>query len=520
MRSMKQTTMLKKSLIFSALIALALSPLLPSVRADEGQWTDLTSEASWDYSSYQVARLASVSTMQGPFKLGGVVYFTQPAQSCQAGICDKIDVTIVQNNQRFTLKDVNDSLTQTGAPLALGDRFIYRTPADKDHWFTVSQYDPQTRQSTQLTQPSKYADELSVTSLAVDQHRIYTSMLHTDKETSAIESKLSVFDTELGVERRDFTFMLKTPWQKILDVQEDLVLAEFHFDDASKQLVVVNERTKQVTAVPGSWGESHESIVGAHLLSNGAVGYFKNYRMFTYQMGDAQSVEPGGALLNWSMDVNNAYQISHNRMAWLSTDDVLYVSDTDGVSNYGSVVNQEFSLTPTGIYCRGAEGYKGYTFDSKVWTKESFLVKDQQNDVQVGTDASKNIWYKNLTSGRVMAVGFGTNPQLTDSGHALFRGTDGRVYEVSFGALLDLQPKQVEIVKSSDASTVYLISNNKIWTVRDMTTLNTWVTSFKEVNSVSPATMAAYKANNEDAGSANFDPGTRMKSSASNRVYV
>ncbi len=512
--------MLKKTLIFGALIAMALSPLLPTVRADAGSWTDLTSEASWDYGSYQVSRLASVSSMQGPFELGGVVYFTQPVQNAKTGVYDKVDVTIVKNNQRLLIKDVNDSITKQGAALALDDRFIYRTPADADHWFTVSEFNPETKVSTQLIQPSKYADELSVMTLAVDNARVYTAMLHTDKDSKAVESKLSVFDSALNAERRDLTFMLTAPYQNILDVQGDNILAEFHFNDGSKQLIVIDQRTQKVTAVPGSWGEAHETLVGAHLMPNSVVEYFKDYRMYTYSVGDKDSVEPGGALLNWSMNVNDAYQISHNRMAWLNPDNILYVSDMDGVSNYGNVLNQEFNLTSNGIYFHGTEGYKGYNFDSKVWTKESFLVKDQNGDVQIGTDSAKNIWYKNSTSGREITVGFGTNPLLTDREHAMFRGNDGKVYEVTLGALLDLLPKQIQAVKASNASTVYLIANNKIWTVRDMATLNTWIKSFKEVTVVSPATMAAYKANNEDAGSANFAPGTRMKSSESNKVYV
>ena len=513
--------MLRKTLIFGALLAIAVSPILPTVRADAGQWKDLISEASWEYDSYQVERLATYANMQGPFELGGVVYFTQPAKSAKGAVTDKVDVTIFKDGQSFLLTDVNDGITEKVWSIAQDDRFVFRTPStDENNWFVVSEFNPVTKLFTELLQPVKTADELSFMTLATDGDRVYTSMLHTDGKTSAVESKLSVHDYASGYNRRDFTFTLSAPWQEILDVREDNVLTEFHFNDGSKQLIIVNERARSVTEIPQSWGEAHESLVAAHFLADGSVQFFKNYRMFTYQLGDEKSVEPGGALLDWSVDIDEAFQVANHRMAWVNPDNILYVSDVNGVSNFGKVVNREYALTSDDIYFRGLDGYTGFNFATRTWTNEVFLVKDQKDDVQIGIDYENNIWYKNTSTNRLLNIGFGNDPLLTERDHAIFRGADNNIYQVTFAASLDIAPSNVEAYKAFGEPTIFLVSNNKIWTVPNESTFYSWFNSFDQVTEVTPATLSVYKDLYENVGTANYAPGTRVKSTANARVYV
>lgn len=513
--------MLKKTLILGALIAIAVSPILPSVHADAGQWKDWIAEASWDYDQYKVERLATVSDMQGPFELGGAVYFTQPAKSCKGIVCDKVDVTVYADGKSYLIADVNDQISQKDWATAQNDRFVFRTPSsDLKNWFTVSEYNPETKAITKLIEPVKGSDELSFLSLATEGSRVYTSMLHTDAKTSAIESKLSVHDSSTGYDRKDFTFTLSAPWQEILDVSGDNVLAEFHFKDASKQLIIVNERARTVTEVPQSWGESHESLVAAHFLADGSVQFFKNYRMFTYTLGDKKSVEPGGAVLNWNVDLEDAYQVANQRMAWINDQDYLYVSDVDGVSNYGKVLNREFALTQDNVYFHGVNGYVGYNFQSHTWSNHVFLVKHEFEDVVIGTDAKNNIWYENTATGRVLNVGFGTDPVLSSRTNGMFRGVDGELYQVTFSSILDLAPKQMQAYKATGNPTIYLVSNNKMWAVPSESVFFSYFQSFDQVQTVSPATLAAYKQLNVDAGTATYASGTRLKSTASARVYL
>ncbi len=513
--------MLKKTLIFTALIAFAISPFLPTVQANVGAWKDNVVEATWDYDLYRVERLSTVSTMEGPFELGGAVYFTEPAKSCKGAICDKVDITIYKDGRSFLIVDANDNISDKAWRTAQDDRFVFRTPsADAKNWFVVSEYNAETKTITKLLEPIKTPDEVSFMTLATDGTRVYTSMLQTDPKTSAIESKLSVHDYASDYNRKDFAFTLLAPWQEILDVYEDNVLAKFHFNDGSQQLVVINERARTVTEVPQSWGEAHETILAAHFLANGNIQFFKNYRMFTYAIGDKNAVEPGGAVLNWSVNLDNAYQVANHRMAWINEDDDLYVSDVGGVMNFGKVVNKEFALTKNAVYFHGLNGYVGFNFDTRSWAKHAFLVTNQKDDVLIGVDDKNNIWYENTSTGRVLNVGFGTSPFLTDRNQALFRGMDAEIYQVSFGAILDLAPKQIQAYKAFNEPTIYLVSNNKIWSVPTPSVFLSWFDSYNKVTGVSSATLSAYKQLYVNAGNANYAPGTKIKSTANARVYV
>ena len=505
------------------MLAVLVSPVLPSAFADNGAWQSAPiAEASWDYDMYRVQRLAFAQPTDGPFAYSGAVFVSQKSQSCVFDACDRVDVSLFKNGNTLTIGNVNDDITSEFWHKAQGDRFVFETSSgNEEEWFTISEYLPETGDVQTRTVLEKKENAIALTTFATHGSRIYSSTIHEDEETSDVETTLALTDYESGFERDDFTYSLTAPWQEIVDVHEDTLLVKFGFDGGFEQLWLIDERARQMEAIPDTWTEPHADIIAPHFRSDGSVAYFRNFRLFTYMQGeDELPQEHGGAFLNWFATPAESIQIVGDRLAYVDSENNLYVSDLERVAPFGKVVNGEFTLTDDAMYLHAASGYKGYNFASKTWEDTTFRVTSVYDDIRVGTDASNNIWYQNLTTGRVLNVGFGVAPVLTDRNHAVWKGTDGNIYQATFSELLDLAPRKVEAFKSFDNPTVYIVSNNKMWRVADEQTYFTWFDSWNEVQSVSSANINVFKDVYGFVAEANFAPGTRIKTTVSPKVYI
>ena len=510
-------TNLKKILLFSLLVTVSVSPLITKVNATDGQWQPTVSSATWEYDLYRVERLSfGGKAVQGPFKQGDGVFVTQQAKSCvKASTCKQVDLTLLKNGSALPVS----SLSSYGAQ---DNRFVYFIPStDKNFWGTVYEYLPETGLIQTLASIERKANELNFEASAVDGSRIYTSILHKEEKTGAVKSKLSMFDYKSTLRFDDFTWNLNVPWQEVADVRNGVVLAKFQFDGGNKQLALVDTATRKVQEIPGTWTEPPGDLVNAHFLSDGSIQYFQNFRLYSFNPTvDTKPKEHGGATLNWFVDAKSAAKVVGDRMAYVSSDNTLYVSDTNGVANFGKALNGRFALSADTISYQSMDGYISYTFSTKNWKNLHYRVTDTFEDISVGIDGKGDIWYENATSGKTVNMGFGSEPMLTDREHAVWKGADGNVYEATFSSLLDLGTASVKAVKALNTNAVYIINGSQMWKIPDPTTYFTWFHSWSEVTTVSPQTLKAYMDKSTFMGDALFAPGTRVKSMADTRVYV
>lgn len=513
---------LKKPLLFALLLAVAVSPLIPFVRANDGQWKSPVAVATWDYDLYRVDRLSFGKTIQGPFEFNDGVFLTEQAASCKyPATCTASDLTFLKDGKTLRVSDVQPRVSSAFWHSAQDGRFVYVVPStDKKSWATVYEYDSQTGTTKTLYTIERKADELNYLASAVDGDRVYSSILHKDKTTSDIKTKLVVYDTKTKYTRDDFTWNLNAPWQEILDVREDVVLAKFGFDGGFTQLILMNEKERTVKDIPGTWTAPDGSLTAAHFLPDGTVQYFQNYRLYTYKPGEEKAMESGGAYLNWFMPAEKAVQFTQDRMAYIDPENTLYVTSASGASSFGKALSGTFTLDADTVYFESLNGPVSYTFSTKTWKNRSFRVTDSYKDILVGVDAKGNIWYENTSSGKLINVGFGSEPVLTDREHAIWKGTDGNIYQVTFSSILDLGQADVEAYKAYDSKTVYLKSGSKMWRVTDATTYFTWFDSWNAVTAVSSPTLKVYLDGSTFMGDAPLAPGTRVKANNSPKVYV
>lgn len=502
---------IKKAFIFVFLLAIALSPIVPNANATDGQWKTSIADATWNYDLYRVERLAFGKTVSGPYKFNQTAFVTE-----------QDSISFLKDDSALRVSNVSKRVSSSFWHSAQDDRFVYLVPStDGKSWGTIYEYFTDTGVIKTLDTIVRKSDDLNYLTSAVDGTRVYSSILHTDAITKNIENKLVVSDYQTGYKFDDFTWTLNAPIQEIVDVKDSLVLTKFQFDGGFKQLLVIDEKARTVTPVPGTWTQPDGDIVGAHFLSDGTIQYFQNYRLYTYKHGvDSVSHESGGAYLNWFVDAEDAIQFVGDRMAYIDSENTLYVTNLQGASNFGKALNGTFNLEKDAIYFESLDGYISYTFSTKTWNNQSFLVTDTYQDVMIGTDDSENIWYKNLKTGKIVNVGFGSNPVLAGREDAYWNGIDGKIYHAVFSPLLDVGDADVQAVKAYGNSTVYIMSGNKMWRVADEVTYFTWFDSWEDVVSVSQQTLKVYTDSHTDMGNALYAPGTRVKAVSDPRVYV
>ncbi|MBI5369995.1 hypothetical protein HZA85_02305 [Candidatus Uhrbacteria bacterium] len=513
---------LKKTLIAALLAATAVSPIIPSVNAGDGQWNSVIAEAAWDYDLYRVERLSTGKNVSGPFEFNDGIFLSEQAKSCKyPDACQLVDLTFVKNGSLMRVNDVNPRVLSPFWHSGQDGRFVYLVPSSsKDSWGTVFGYLPESGVIQTLSSIVRKTDDINYLTSSVDGTRVYASILHKDAQTGAVETKLSVADYAERFERDDFTWTLNARWQEILDVRDRLVLAKFHFDGGHSQLILIDEAHRTVKDIPGTWTTPDGDIVAAHFLSDGTVQYFQNFRMYTYKPGDEKATESGGAYLNWFADPKDSIQIVGDRMAYLDPENTLYVTSPQGASSFGKVLNGKFTLEADAVYFQSPKEFNSYTFSTKTWKARHFQVTDAYEDILIGTDAQGNIWYENETSGKTVNIGYGSAPVLTDREHAIWKGADGHIYQVTFSSLLDLGKSQVQAFKAYGESTVYLQVDQKTWRVPDEQTYFTWFSSWAKVTSVSTQTAKVYLDKAPLMGDAPFAPGTRVKAAGNARVYV
>ncbi len=516
--------MLKKALVFAFIVAVGISPFLPKVFADNGEWHSSVADKAWEYDTHSVQRLALGEGVEGPYNFADTVFFTKKANNCSSNLdCDQVDLSIVKHGDMMNISDVNESVESRKWHLSHNDDFVFYINSNGTYnWFTAYKYESETKSVDKLMALTRKSNELSFESFATEGSRLYGSVMETDLSSGDVESSLLVSSFTGDYERRDFSNRLSAPWQEIVDVYGDLVLVKFQFSGGMKQLWLINERTQTMSAIYDTWTESPGDIVSAHFKSDGTVEYFKNFRLFTFDpKTQTKPTEQGGAFLNWFLDSNESVQVVGDRTAWLDPENVLYVNSLNGITKFSEVTDSQFTLLEDSVFYVSGGEYKEYDFETKKWTLRSYHVTDGYQDILVGIDGDNNVWYENTSTNKLVNIGYGTDPVLSDRAHAYFKGVDGHVYQASFSTLLDVPSFETpQAYKSYDSSTVYLLKDNSFWKVQDESVYFSWFDSWNSVAEVTDSVMKLYIEKYGMGGDATFSPGTRVMAAGNPRVYV
>ena len=510
-------------ILLCLVLAASVSPWIPRVFANEAAWHTLIADRVWDYGTHRVERLVLPSNTTGPYLQNGMVYFSRPASNCQTtNVCDRVDVTLVRDGAAKEIAGVDAQIRKPTWSLSQNNQFVYFTKStDPNTWLTAFVYDRQLKDTRELTTLARGSNELGLISIATNENRLYASVIEVDKFSKEVESSLIAKSFDNTFENRDISFLLTAPWQEVVDASNHWMLVKFQFSGGNKQLWLINEGTQEMKAIPNTWTEPQGDLVYAQFLSDGSVAFFQNYRLYTYNpKTDKEPQAHGEAKLNWFSSPSEVIQTVNDRMAWIDSVNTLYTVDAHGVTKFGTVKDKTFTLGSQFISYETDKGYRTYHFDSKQWSDHAFRVTDQVEDVLVGVDRAGNVWYQNQTTDTLVNIGYGTAPVLSDRSHAYWKGTDGTVYEARFSTLLDVVKPSVQAYKAFNASTVYLVSDKKIWQVNDEATYFSWFDSWNAVHSVTSATMHVYRDVYAFQGDAPFAPGTRMKAAGNPRVYV
>jgi hypothetical protein len=516
--------MLNKLIVFAVVVMAFVSPFLPKVMANYGYWYNTISDKVWEYDSHTVERLAFRRDVQGPYNFSDNVFFADEAKKCSTRLeCNQVDISIVKNGELLEINDVNEDITSRNWHIKQNDEFVYYVEAEGDYnWLTAFKYDGEIKGIDKLTALTRKNNEIKFNSFATEGDRLYGELIQEDKYNGDVEPGILVRDFESGYERRDISKRLTAPWQEIVDVYGDLVLVKFQFEGGPKQLWIIDERRTTMSAIYDTWTENPGDIVGAHFKSDGTVEYFKNYRLFTFDpKTQSRPTEHSGVYLNWFEGSNKTMQILGDRTAWLDPENNLYVNDLDGVRKMGQVIDGQFTLLKDSIFFVSENGYEGYDFKTSQWSKRSYHVTDLYQDILVGIDSDNDVWYENTSTNKLVNVGFGTDPVLSDRAHAYWKGMDGYVYEVSFKVLLDAPSfEKPQAYKAYDDSTVYLLEDGEFMKVNDEKVYFSWFNSWDNVAEVTPRIMELYLEKYGLNGDAPFAPGTRVKTAGNPRVYV
>jgi hypothetical protein len=452
--------------------------------------------------------------------LGDTVLVADPADSCKPGDCEVYHVTLFQDGLAKTVINMPEELINETQFRLNGDRLVYITNLhDRDERFTVVELDNEFSESRVLVE-DVFFTKVSDISVMVDGEDVYLNPeFHNNDFPNGYHQKaVYVWDP-----KTDTPDIIGTHYtlrhENLVDVQDKVALANWEFEKGNEQLWFMStedENNRYFEAVPGTWTEPDGDIVGAHFTGNGnEIEYFQYFVRFTYDPAVDEVPVRHEETLTWYRELEDALQISGDRMAWLNAEDRLFVSNGTTVTDLGIVPGGTFTLEKDRIFYATSEGGSIHTFATGMTQEMGFGVTDVYGDIVVGTDLEGNILYQNLATGKELSVGTGSNPVISDQYHVYWRGEDG-IYEATIFPTAATDTSSVSAVKTADAAKVYLVDGTDRWAIPSEKSYFTWFDSWNEVKTITEAELSQYA----DKGVAKFAPGTKVKLANDPKVYV
>ncbi len=454
--------MLKKTLIFTLLVAAAISPFLPRAFANVNDWKMPIVDRLWNEPTFRVDRLALPNGVSEPMKRNGVAFISNTSSQCaDLGICDKIDLSILMNGKLQSVNGVDQQFLNPSFAVAQKGKFVFFTKSmAPSKWVDVFAVDPNTGDVRAVTSLDRKSNELSFVSFSTSGDRFYASVIQSDPKTKQINSSLVAKSNDGAYEERNIDSKLNAPYQQVMDAYNDQVLVKFIFAGGNKQLWVINAKTQVMSAIPNTWTEPSGDILFPHFLSNGTVVYFQNYLMYTYNPFAKEAVPVSHATLNWNVSPEQVVKINGDEMTWSDDKNTVWKLDSEGNIKI-MIEKQSTELTVT----------------------------DSIGSVSVGTDAQGNVWFQNTSNNTSLKLGYGTHPVLTDAQHVIWKGTDGMIYQATLSAILAMEKTQTVGASYTNpagyapGTRVKAIGNPRVYTIGTDGNLH-WIVSETVANAV------------------------------------
>lgn len=516
--------MTKKSIVLAAFVAVVLVPFGRATRATSGNWDTLMAAAAWSYDGYRVERLSFSDDAVGPINMGELVVVAEPAESCEPSDCNLYDVYLLDSGMKFGMSDLPAAVLDTQRYLNNGERFVYigQTDWDRNHYQVTEVSGDGTSEALISDVFFNGADDVDV---LADEDGTYYFNAELDYNGSKDVSQAGVYVWNAPNKTAD---IIGDHWElrdeSLEDANDGVALVKMTFDTGNKQLWYedthnYNHMGMTREAIPGTWVEPEADIYAAHFTQGQAIEFFMNFTRYTYNPEtDDEPVKHDDQFLNWYRDPSVGYQIVDGRMAWVTPDDQLMISETDGtVKTLGTAVGGQFFLESDRVFYATSTGGRQYDFDTSLTTDLAFAVTDTDGgDIYVGLDPVSNVWYADLSTGSTLSLGFGEAPVLADDLHVYWKGEDGALYEGTVSVASPVYAGTASAMKGPTGSTVYLVVDGVRYAFASEKAYFTWFDSWDAVESVSTTDLAQYPL----GGTATFAPGTKVKFANDAKVYM
>jgi hypothetical protein len=512
--------MFKKTLVTLATLAMAAQPVMPSAaQADSGSWSYIQATAAWVYDDYKVERLDfGTVDFNGPMSLGDNVVVAKASGTCpsESG-CERYDLYVIRDGMAMFLGNVPHEVVDEERFYDNGEELVYINSADSDenNYWEVINLDLATGEKT-VELDEFFMDGIQDVDVTKDSGDYFiNAALNFNEHKGYTNAVIYRFD-----QPSDSVQMVLKQWSQnrdeLEDVQDGKILVKMVFDSGYKQLWIYDTAADPVTAeaVPGTWTEKNEDIVGAHFRADGKVEFFDKYQRYIYD-GDITVAQDD--YLSWFRSYEESLQVVDGRMAWLDPEDGLHLSGADFDRDLGTLgYPQSFTLTDEAIYYASGKIGKKYDFASKTTTTYPFVVTDTLGSLVVGQDAAGDIWYQDTESGREIKLGFGSKAVIADDMHVYWYGADNNVYEATLSLHAMTGTSDIRAVRVTGSSRVYLVLDETAYWMQNEKVFFSWFDSWNDVETISPA---AFNLLN-DGGEAAYAPGTRLKMAGDPKVYM
>ncbi|MFA6132042.1 MAG: hypothetical protein WC702_03205 [Patescibacteria group bacterium] len=512
--------MFKKTLISLATVAMVAQPIMPSaVQADSGSWSYIQATAAWTYDDYKVERLDfGTDDFNGPLSLGDNVVVAKAAGTCASDTgCERYDLYVLRDGMAMFVGNVPHETVDEQRFYNNGEELVYINSADADsnnYWEVVSLDLATGEKNIELEKFFMDGIQDADVMEGNGEYFINASLNWNDHKgfTNAVIYQYDQLSDSVKVIAKQWTQQR----DEIQDVKDGKILSKMVFESGFKQLWVYDTMAdpKTAEAVPNTWTEESEDIVGAHFRTDGTIEFFDRYQRFIY---DGKTTVAQGDSLSWYHSYEQSLQVVNGRMAWLDPEDGLHVSGAGVDLDLGTIgYPQTFTLTDTALYYSSGTVGKMYDFATKTTTTYPFAVTDALGSIVVGEDTTGNIWYLDTASDRKINLGFGSNAVISDDMHVYWYGSDNHVYEATLSLHAMTGTSDVRAVKVSGSSRVYLVLDDTSYWIQNEKTYFSWFDSWNDVETISSTSFNALK----DGGDATYAPGTRLKMANDPKVYM
>lgn len=521
--------MFKKVINLVAVLALITS-MIPANTAEATSAT-LTASDVWHYSGYRVERLAFDGTrVVDLVSLGEHVAVATSATSCALQDCDLVNLYVLKDGGYVNIPNVPAEVVSEANYHASDDRLIWMDQTELDgSRYDIVEADLTTGEKNIILEDVFISGAESVSVVATDGVYYFNPTFNYNNHNGYKQAAVYKFDPATG----DTVLVTKhyeLNNEVVMDAADGKLLTKMTFESGYTQLWLYGDGLWPY-AIPDTWTAPHEEIVGAHFLADGSIEFFRMYERYLWTPNEDSGVtEAQGEYLNWYMDVDEAFQIVGNNLAWLTPDRMIKISRAEGVATLGPIGSTEFYRLTEDKLFYDQEECNGYdqpsvcalvvNIDTVSGESKPFIVTDEVDNTEVGIMPDGSVLYRKDKTDSTLAedaivLGYGDAPYLSDESHAYWMGTDGEIYEAT------ISPDYVgstiaEVVKTADSNTVYLVDGENKYAFANEATYFTWFDSFDEVTTVTVAELSSYA----DAGDAPFAPGAKVKLVGDPKVYT